>query len=152
MIGLDAGYVPNRHWSEGRHFEVVAGNVADVHGAQHRFVFARTGQANAAEAFRQALAAAGVSADTPATVLCDSGAGLGQLQGAALPDPTVVLDWARVAVRFEHTLRAARGLGAGTADTQFAIEAVRGLERAKWCLWHGRWPGAGAGSPAHTAG
>src|SRR3954469_1657635 len=36
---------------------------------QHRFAFARNGQATASEAFRQALAAAGVRTDTPATVL-----------------------------------------------------------------------------------
>ena len=42
-------------------------------------------------------------------------------------------------MRFEHALQAARGLGA--ADTHPADEAVRGLERAKWRLWHGRWPG-----------
>src|SRR5215218_4161825 len=45
------------------------------------------------------------------------------------------------AVRCEHALQAARGLGAGTADTHLADEAVRGLERAKWRLWHGRWTG-----------
>ncbi|MFL5279682.1 MAG: hypothetical protein ACJ8AW_01450 [Rhodopila sp.] len=38
-------------------------------------------------------------------------------------------------------LQAARGLGAGLADTLLADAAVRGLERAKWRLWHGRWPG-----------
>src|SRR4051812_41178940 len=27
------------------------------------------------------------------------------------------------------------------ADTHFADEAVCGLDRAKWCLWHGRWTG-----------
>jgi hypothetical protein len=44
-------------------------------------------------------------------------------------------------VRFEHALQAARGLGAGTADASFGNRAARGLERAKWRLWHGRWPG-----------
>src|SRR3954451_17061367 len=44
-------------------------------------------------------------------------------------------------VFFEHALQAARGLGAGTADTSLAHDAVRNLERAKWCLWHGRWAG-----------
>src|SRR3954451_9788109 len=44
-------------------------------------------------------------------------------------------------MRFEHALRAARGLSAGTAGTHVADEAVRGLERAKWRLWHGRGPG-----------
>jgi hypothetical protein len=38
-------------------------------------------------------------------------------------------------------LQSARSLGAGTADTSVADTAVRGLERAKWRLWHGRWPG-----------
>jgi len=37
--------------------------------------------------------------------------------------------------------QAARGLGAGTADTHLADEAVRGLKRAKWRLWHERWSG-----------
>jgi hypothetical protein len=53
----------------------------------------------------------------------------------------VVLDWWHLAVRFEHTLQAARGLGPGTAGKHLADEAVRGLERAKWRLWHGRRPG-----------
>ena len=46
---------------------------------QHRFAFTRAGQANTAEAFRAALAAAGVGAETPATVLCDGDAGLWRL-------------------------------------------------------------------------
>jgi len=50
-----------------------------------------------------------------------------------------VLDWWHGAVRFEHALQTARGLGA--SDAKLAAEAVRGLERAKWRLWHGRWPG-----------
>lgn len=44
-------------------------------------------------------------------------------------------------MRFEHALQAARGLGAGTVEKHLADKAVRGLERAKWRLWHGRWPG-----------
>ena len=95
----------------------------------------------ASDAFKRVLAAAGVGADTPATVLCDGDAGLWRLQRAALPHATVVLDWWHAAVRCEHALQAARGLGAGTAYTHLADQAVRGLERAKWRLWHGRWPG-----------
>ncbi len=141
VVGLDGGYVRSRHRQEERHFEVVAGKVIDTQGCQHRFAFARNGQATASEAFRQALAAAGVHADTPATVLCDGDAGLWRLQRAVLPRATIVLDWWHAAVRFEHALQAAGGLGAGTADTHFAELAVRDLERAKWRLWHGRWPG-----------
>jgi hypothetical protein len=64
-----------------------------------------------------------------------------RLQREVLPNATVVLDWWHTAVRFEHALQAARGLGAGTAEASVADRAVRGLERAKWRLWHGRWPG-----------
>ncbi len=70
-------------------------------------------------------------ADTPATVLCGGDAELWRLQREALPGATVVLGWWHAAMRFEQALHAARGLGAGTADTHFASEAVRGLERAK---------------------
>src|SRR3954466_7649358 len=140
VVGLDGGYVRSRHRPE-RHFEVGAGKVIDARGAQHRFAFARNGPETASEAFRQALAAAGVRADTPATVLCDGDAGLWRLQRAALPGATIVLDWWHAAVRFEHARQAARGLGAGIADTSLAHDAVRTLDRAKWCLWHGRWTG-----------
>jgi hypothetical protein len=140
VIGLDGGYVRSRHRPE-RHFEVVAGKVIDAWGAQHRFAFARNGPETASEAFRQALAAAGVDADTPATVLCDGDAGLWRLQREVLPGATIVLDWWHAAVRFEHARQAARGLGAGTADASLAHDAVRTLDRAKWCLWHGRWTG-----------
>src|SRR3712207_5166086 len=100
VVGLDGGYVRSRHRPE-RHFEVVAGKVIDARGIQHRFAFARNGQATASEAFRQTLVAAGVQADTPATVLCDGDAGLWRLQREALPAATIVLDWWHAAVRFE---------------------------------------------------
>jgi hypothetical protein len=139
VVGLDGGYVRSRHRQDERHFEVIAGKVIDAEGTQSRFAFARNSPAIASGAFKQALAMAGVTADTPATVLCDGDAGLWRLQRQALPNGTVVLDWWHAAVRFEHALQAARGLGA--ADAHLATEAVRGLERAKWRLWHGRWPG-----------
>jgi hypothetical protein len=139
VIGLDGGYVRSRHRQDERHFEVIAGKVIDAQGGQSRFAFARNSPAIASDAFKQALAMAGVTADTAATVLSDGDAGLWRLQREALPNATVVLDWWHAAVRFEHALQAARGLGA--ADTHLADEAVRGLERAKWRLWHGRWPG-----------
>ena len=139
VVGLDGGYVRSRHRQDERHFEVVAGKVIDARGSQSRFAFARNSPTIASGAFKQALAMAGVTADTPATVLCDGHAGLWRMLREALPNATVVLDWWHAAVRFEHALQAAHGLGA--VDAHLAAEAVRGLERAKWRLWHGRWPG-----------
>ncbi len=141
VVGLDGSYVRSRHRCEGRHFEVIAGKIINAHGAQHRFAFVRGGQAASTAAVGQALAAAGVSADTPATVLCDGDTRLWRLQRAVLPGATLVLDWWHAAVRFEHALQAARGLGANTVDANVAHEVIRGLKRAKWRLWHGRWPG-----------
>jgi hypothetical protein len=141
VVGLDGGYVRGRHRAEGRRFEVVAGKVIAADGGQHRFAFTRTGPTATTEAFRAALAATGVDANTPATVLGDGDAGLWRLQRAVLPGATPVLDWWHAAVRFEHALQAARGLGSGTANASLVDAAVRGLERAKWRLWHGRWPG-----------
>ena len=141
VVGIDGGYLRHRHRAEGRRFEVIAGKVIHADGAQHRFAFIRTGPPSTAAAFQTALAATGVDAHTPATVLCDGDAGLWQLQRKVLPGAVVVLDWWHAAVRFEHALQAARSLGAGTAEASLAATAVRGLERAKWRLWHGRWPG-----------
>jgi hypothetical protein len=118
---------------------VIVGKIIGAAGTQHRFAFARNGHAASVEAFAQALAVAGVHADTPATVLCDGDSGLWRLQREVLPVATVVLDWWHVAIRFEHALQTARGLGA--ADAKLADEAARGLEHAKWRLWHGRWIG-----------
>src|SRR3954469_5885108 len=67
--------------------------------------------------------------------------GLWRLQRAALPGATPVLDWWHAAVRFEHALQAARGLGTDTADAHLVRDATAVLERAKWGLWHGRWTG-----------
>lgn len=82
-----------------------------------------------------------MDAKTPATVLCDGDAGLWRLQREVLPDATPVLDWWHVAVRFEHALQTARGLGADTTNARLVAGAVRTLDWAKWRLWHGRWPG-----------
>ncbi|MEA2736812.1 MAG: hypothetical protein QOH05_119, partial [Acetobacteraceae bacterium] len=45
---------------------MVAGKVIDADGNQSRFAFARNSPSIASAAFQQALAAAGVPADTPA--------------------------------------------------------------------------------------
>ena len=49
-----------------------------------RFAFARNSPTIASDAFKQALAMAGVTADTPATVLSDGDAGLWRLTDATL--------------------------------------------------------------------
>ena len=134
VIGLDGGYVRSRHRRPERNFEVIAGKVIGADGAQHRFAFARNG--NSAEQFAGALTRGGVRSSTPATVLSDGDTGLRSLQTQVLPTATVVLDWFHIAMRFEHVLKVAAGVGARTSEIQRSD-----VERAKWCLWHGRWKG-----------
>jgi hypothetical protein len=135
VIGLDGGYLRSRHRRPERNFEVIAGKVLNVDGSQHRFAFARNGSSESE--FANALVGAGVRLGTPATVLCDGDAGLWKLQQHVLPNATLVLDWWHIAMRFEHALQAARGLGAGTTSFYLHTYAVHDLESAKWKLWHG---------------
>ncbi len=137
IVGLDGGYVRSRHRRPERNFEVIAGKVIDASGTQHRFAFARND--GAADDFARALVRAGVRSGTPSTVLSDGDAGLWNLQRTVLLGATVVLDWFHIAMRFEHVLRAAAGFGAGTVDAHLGAVARHDIERAKWCLWHGRW-------------
>ena len=138
VVGLDGGYVRSRHREDERHFEVIAGKVIGAQGSQSRFAFARNSPAIASGAFKQALATAGVTADTPATVLCDGDVGLWRLQREALPNATVVLDWWHAAVRFEHALQAARGLGVAGASSRRSA-AGRGVHLYAAWLASGAW-------------
>ena len=161
IVGLDGGYVRSRHRRPERNFEIVAGKVISSDGSQRRFALARNSPG--AEPLAGALARIGISDRTPATVLSDGDAGLRNLQRHVLPDASVVLDWFHIAMRFDHALRAAAGLGAGTLDAWLGKRRHRDLERAKWRLWHGRWKGCliklvevrrwlGSGSIRHIAG
>jgi hypothetical protein len=136
VIGLDGGYLRSRHRRPERNFEVIAGKVLNLDGSQHRFAFARNG--NSAREFADAVVSAGVRLGTPTTVLSDGDAGLWKLQRQVLPQATLVLDWFHIAMRFEHALQAARGLGAGTSSASPRNHPIHELESAKWQLWHGR--------------
>jgi hypothetical protein len=63
------------------------------------------------------------------------------LQRQVLPGAAIVLDWFHIAMRFEHVLKSAAGLGAGTANAHLGALARRDIGGAKWRLWHGRWKG-----------
>jgi hypothetical protein len=139
IVGLDGGYVRSRHRRPERNFEIVAGKVIDSEGGVRRFAFPRNGAS--AEQFALALVRSGVRGGTPATVLSDGDEGLRNLQRRVLPKATVVLDWFHIAMRFEHALQTATGLGAGTVDSYVGMIAHRDIEHAKWRLWHGRWKG-----------
>ena len=129
----------SRHRRPERNFEVIAGKVIGGDGIQHRFAFPRNG--GSSRPFALALVRAGVRSGTPATVLSDGDTGLRTLQRCVLPRATAVLDWFHIAMRFEHALQTASGLGAGTVNVHLGMIANRSIESAKWRLWHGRWKG-----------
>ena len=136
VIGFDGGYLRSRHRRPERNFEVIAGKVLNLDGSQHRFAFARNG--NSVIEFAKAVVSAGIRLGTPATVLCDGDPGLWKLQRRVMPEATPVLDWFHIALRFEHALQAARGLGAGTSSDYLCSHLIRELKSSKWKLWHGR--------------
>jgi hypothetical protein len=61
-------------------------------------------------------------------------AGLRNLQRRVLPEATVVLDWLNIAMRFEHVLQAAIGLGVGTVDAHLGEPSRCDIKHAKWPL------------------
>jgi hypothetical protein len=136
IVGLDGGYVRIRHRRPERNFEVIAGKVIHASGAQHRFAFPRNG--GAADDFARALARAGVrSGRLPrccrmVTPVCGT-------FSAPCCLPRLWCWIFHIAMRFEHVLSATAGLGAGTIDAHLGAVARRDIERANWCLWHGRW-------------
>ena len=148
VVGLDGGYVRSRHRQEERHFEVIAGKVIHADGAQHRFAFARNGQAVSAEAFRQALAAAGVHADTPATVL----PGCGGCSARCCRMPR--LCWTGGTPPCDSSMRCRRPAASARA------RPTRTLPTGQFAAWNGRngacgtgaGQGAGARSRPYAAG
>jgi hypothetical protein len=137
VVGLDGGNVRSRHRRSERTFEIIAGKVMGADGNQHRFAFARNG--GSVDQFAHALVRAGVRDGAPATVLSHGDAGLRNLQRRVLPRALVVLDWFHIALRFEHALQTATGLGIGTVDAHPGAISHGGIKRAKGRLWHGRW-------------
>jgi hypothetical protein len=115
---------------------VIAGKVLNLDGSQHHFAFARNGYS--ASEFADAIVSAGIRLGTPARVHWDGDTGLWKVQRQVAPEANLVLDWWHIAMRFEHALQAARGIGAGATSACLRTYAVRDLDRAKWKLWHGR--------------
>jgi hypothetical protein len=111
IVGLDGGYVRNRHRRPERNFEVIAGKVIGPGDTQHRFAFARNG-GSAAE-LAGVLVRAGVREGMPATDLSDGDAGLWHMQRQAQPVAAIVLDLFHIAMRFDHAHKSATGLCAG---------------------------------------
>ena len=92
VVGLDGGYVRNRHQRPTRTFEVVAGQIRTGRTKVTRFAFVRVGRGAGAEAMTQALHDHGVSPGVHVTVLTDGDPGLRAIQRATMPDAHPVLD------------------------------------------------------------
>jgi len=136
-VGLDCGYVRNRHPRPEHHFEVVAGRARAPDGTSRCFAFVRTRAFLCSHYVQEAVA--GVGGDLHhVTVLTDGDIGLRELQREAAPHGDHVLDWFHVAMRFQVLTQTAKGIGAEQANMRAWM--IETLERAKWHLWHGhRW-------------
>jgi hypothetical protein len=136
-VGLDCGYVRNRHPRPERHFEVVAGRARSPGGAAHCFAFVRNRTFLCPYYVQEAVAAVG-GALHHVTVLTDGDVGLRELQHEAAPHGDHVTDWFHIAMRFQVLTQTAKGVPEDDADMRGWV--IETLERAKWHLWHGhRW-------------
>ena len=136
-VGLDCGYVRNRHPRPERHFEVVAGRARAPNGTSRCFAFVRTRAFLCPHYVQEAVA--GVGGDLHhVTVLTDGDVGLRALQHEAAPHGDHVTDWFHIAMRFRVLTQIAKGVPDEPADMRGWV--IETLERAKWHLWHGhRW-------------
>src|ERR1700722_17693152 len=136
IVGLDGGYVRNRHQRPERNFEVIAGKALDRDGHATRFAFVRNGGSEAMSAVDLAMRQCGVTETTSITVLTDGDAGLRAVQQQVAPEAEHVLDWFHVAMRFTNLQQLAKGVNALT-DGGVRRHALDELERAKWRFWNG---------------
>ncbi|MGA3093412.1 MAG: ISKra4 family transposase [Terriglobales bacterium] len=136
VVGLDGGYVRNRHQRPERNFEVVAGKALDGEGNATRFAFVRNGGSEAMSAVDLAMRQCGVTEITSITVLTDGDAGLRAVQRQVAPEAEHVLDWFHIAMRFTNLQQVAKGVNALT-DGGVRSHALKELDRAKWRFWNG---------------
>jgi hypothetical protein len=135
-VGLDGGYVRNRHQRPERNFEVIAGKALDRDGHATRFAFVRNGGSEAMSAVSLALEQCGATETTSITVLTDGDAGLRAIHQHVAPRAEHVLDWFHIAMRFTNLQQLAKGVNAAT-DGGVRSHALTELDRAKWRLWNG---------------
>ena len=136
VVGLDGGYVRNRHQRPERNFEVVAGKALNSAGNATRFAFVRNGSSEAMSAVDLAMRQCGVSETTSITVLTDGDAGLRGVQQQVAPEAEHVLDWFHIAMRFTNLQQVAKGVN-GLTDGGVRRHALDELECAKWRFWNG---------------
>jgi len=135
-VGLDGGYVRNRHQRPERNFEVIAGKALDRDGHATRFAFVRNGGPEAMSAVSLALEQCGATETTSITVLTDGDAGLRAIHQHVAPRAEHVLDWFHIAMRFTNLQQLAKGVNAAT-DGGVRSHALTELDRAKWRFWNG---------------
>jgi hypothetical protein len=136
IVGLDGGYVGNRHQRPERNFEVIAGKALDGDGQATRFAFARKGGPEAMSAVDLAMRQCGVTETTSITLLTDGDVGLRAVQQQVAPEAEHVLDWFHIAMRPTNLQQVAKGVNALT-DGGVRRHALDELERAKWRFWNG---------------
>ena len=137
VVGLDGGYVRNRHPRPERNFEIVAGNALDCEGKATRFAFVRNGSFEAKRAVSLALQQCGVKETTSIMFLTDGDAGLRAVHRQVAPNVEHVLDWFHIAMKFTNLQQLAKGVNAAT-DGGIRSHALTELDRAKWRFWNGQ--------------
>ena len=139
-VGIDGGYVRahNANSRQAGWFEVIVGKSLHHEGKGKCFAYVHRQEDNPPQRMRQFLSEQGVKPDHPVTFLSDGGDTVRQAQVGFGHLGEYVLDWFHVAMRFTGLTQLAKGLTTVSKEDEEAKAALlKGLESAKWHLWHG---------------
>jgi hypothetical protein len=137
-VSVDSTFIRSREKDE-RHLEVRVGNVETGGGARQVFAAVAKSDTDISALLRQKLDVAGRAASTVVTAFTDGCPGLRTvLVNAGVPTPPI-LDWFRLAMRFQHAAQAASALLDDTARrVQAKAVIVEEVERLRWRIWNGK--------------
>jgi hypothetical protein len=137
-IAVDGGYIRSAGVTSRQEgwFEVMVGKSQREDQAGHCFAYVQRLEDDPPGRMMQFLEHEGIEPDQPVTFLSDGGDTVRKAQFGHGMFGEWVLDWFHIAMRFQHLVQLAKGLGA--SEEGLTVEAiVDDILGAKWHLWHG---------------
>lgn len=133
-VGIDGGYVKNC-CDKQNHFEVIVGKCFSKTKKGKRLGFVQTLEKDPKKRLMKLLNRQGLQANQQVTFLSDGGDTVRDLQYIMHPEAEHLLDWFHVTMRLTLLNQFAKGLK--QSDPEEGARITKGLDSAKWYLWHG---------------
>ena len=139
-IGVDGGYVRlagHKSRSDGW-FEVIVGKRQRTDRKGACFAYVHRLAPDPGRRIERFFTHEGIHPDQPVTFFSDGGDTVRQAQFGPGAFGDWILDWFNISMRFQNLTQIAKGLP-GKDQLPGREEVLRGIEGAKWHLWHGCW-------------